>query len=63
MLDVLKAQEFQESKIEHEPILGPVLVFPGGRIQTLTLMERIKVSLGLTDAKKLEAHYRKSAQP
>lgn len=64
MLDVLKAQEFQESKIEDEPILGRVLVFPGGRIQPLTFAERLLVSLRLTDAKKLEANYlKKLAKP
>lgn len=57
MFDVLKAQEFQESRIENEPILGPVLVFPGGRIQSLTLLERLMVTLGLTNAKRLERHY------
>ena len=59
MLDVLKAQEFQESKIEEEPILGRVLVFPGGRIQTLTFVERLLLTLRLTDAKRLEAVYLK----
>ena len=59
MLDVLKAQEFQESKIEDEPILGRVLVFPGGRIQTLTFVERLLLTLHLTDAKRLEAVYLK----
>lgn len=59
MLDVLKAQEFQESKIEDEPILGRVLVFPGGRIQTLTFVERLLLTLRLTDAKRLEAVYLK----
>lgn len=59
MLDVLKAQEFQESKIEDEPILGRVLVFPGGRIQPLTYLERLMLTLRLTDAKKLEGAYLK----
>ena len=59
MLDVLKAQEFQESKIEDEPSLGRVLVFPGGRIQTLTFVERLLLTLRLTDAKRLEAVYLK----
>jgi hypothetical protein len=62
MLDILKAQEFQESRIENEPILGPVLVFPGGRIQSLTWVERVLVTLGLTNAKRLERRYA-SAQP
>ena len=59
MLDVLKAQEFQESKIEDEPFLGRVLVFPGGRIQTLTFVERLLLTLRLTDAKRLETVYLK----
>jgi hypothetical protein len=57
MFDVLKAYDFQESKIENEPILGRVLVFPGGRIQPLTFVERLLVRLGLTNAKRLEARY------
>jgi hypothetical protein len=61
MFDALKAQEFQESRIENEPILGPVLVFPGGRIQSLTLFERVLVTLGLTNAKRLERRYTPNA--
>ena len=34
-------REYQESRIEDEPILGPVLVLPSGTIQQLTLWERI----------------------
>ena len=56
---VLEAQEFQESKIEDEPFLGRVLVFPGGRIQTLTFVERLLLTLRLTDAKRLETVYLK----
>lgn len=59
MLDVLKIQDFQESKIEEEPILGRVLVFPGGRIQSLTAFEKLLVALRLTNAKRLEATYLK----
>ncbi len=62
MLDIARAQAFQESKIEHEPILGSVLVLAGGRIQPLTYVERVMASLGLTDAKRLEAKYLKSAK-
>ena len=62
MLDVVKAREFQESKIEDEPMLGPVLVMPGGRIQPLTLVERILVTLRLTNARALEARYSKLAR-
>jgi hypothetical protein len=63
MLDLLKAQDFQESRIENEPILGHVLVFPGGRIQSLTWFERVLVTLGLTNAKRLERHYAGGRKP
>jgi hypothetical protein len=63
MFDILKAQDFKESRIEDEPILGRVLVFPGGRVKPLTLMERIMVTLRLTNAKRLEARYLKLAKP
>ena len=63
MLDILKAQDFQESRIENEPILGHVLVFPGGRIQSLTWFERVLVTLGLTNAKRLERHYAGGRKP
>jgi hypothetical protein len=62
MFDALKAQQFQESRIEDEPILGRVLVFPGGRVQSLTFFEQVLVTLRLTDAKRLEARYTKLAQ-
>lgn len=62
MLDISKAQEFQESKLEQEPILGSVLVLAGGRVQPLTYIERVMASLGLTNAKKLEAKYLKLAK-
>lgn len=52
-----KTREYQESKIEDEPILGPVLALPDGRIQPLTWMERLMVRLHLTNAKALEARY------
>jgi len=57
MLDVLRVEEFQESRIEDEPILGRVLVMPGGRIQSLTFVEKLLLALRLTDAKRLEARY------
>ena len=56
-----QAREYQESKIEDEPILGPVLTMPDGRIQRLTWLERVLVTLGLTNAKLLEARYFKPA--
>jgi hypothetical protein len=52
---------YQESRIEEEPILGPVLAMPDGRIQPLTFWERLLVTLHLTNAKVLEARYFKPA--
>lgn len=57
MSDAIQAREYQESRIEDEPILGPVLAMPDGRIQPLTWMERLMVRLHLTNAKTLEARY------
>ena len=51
------ARDYPESKIEDEPILGPVLTMPDGRMQPLTLLERTLVALRLTNAKLLEARY------
>ncbi|HNW62293.1 MAG TPA: hypothetical protein PLX45_10305 [Piscinibacter sp.] len=59
MIDSLPVREYQESRIEDEPILGPVLALPDGRIQQLTWLERIMVALRLTNAKLLEARYYK----
>lgn len=56
-----QVREYQESKIEDEPILGPVLAMPDGRIQQLTWLERVLVMLRLTNAKLLEARYFKPA--
>ena len=61
MDDALPVREYQESKIEDEPILGPVLTLPDGRIQQLTWLERVLVALRLTNAKLLEARYFKPA--
>jgi hypothetical protein len=52
---------YQESRIEEEPILGPVLTMPDGRIQPLTFWEKLLVTLHLTNAKVLEARYFKPA--
>lgn len=57
MSNATPAREYQESRIEDEPILGPVLAMPDGRIQPLTWMERLMVRLHLTNAKTLEARY------
>lgn len=61
MNDAATMQGFQESRIEDEPILGPVLAMPDGRVQPLTWMERVLVKLHLTNAKLLEARYFKPA--
>jgi hypothetical protein len=37
-------REYQESRIEDEPILGAVLVLPSGTVQPLTLWERVLVA-------------------
>lgn len=52
---------YQESRIEDEPILGAVLALPDGRIQPLTWMEKLLLTLRLTNAKVLEARYYKPA--
>ncbi|HZV91774.1 MAG TPA: hypothetical protein VFF72_01080 [Caldimonas sp.] len=56
------ARPYQESRIEDEPILGPVLVLPNGYVQPLSFVERLLVTLHLTNAKSLEARYLKAAQ-
>ncbi len=57
MRSMFSNSDFQESRIEDEPVLGTVLRFPDGRIQLLTWWERIGVALHLVDAKALEARY------
>ena len=49
--------QYQESRIEDEPILGAVLVLPSGRVQPLTFWERVLAKLRLVSAKTLEARY------
>lgn len=61
MSNAVQVREYQESRIEAEPILGQVLAMPDGRIQPLTWMERMLVTLHLTNAKALEARYFKPA--
>ncbi len=61
MHQALRVNDFQESRIEDEPILGAVLALPDGRIQALTWLERVLVTLHLTNAKALEARYFKTA--
>jgi hypothetical protein len=62
MNDFRVSQQFQESKIEEEPILGTVLRMPDGRIQPLTFIERVLAVLRLTSAKSLEAKYSRLAR-
>ena len=57
MNEAMQVREYQESKIEDEPILGAVLTLPDGRTQTLTWFEKVLVTLHLTNAKTLEARY------
>jgi hypothetical protein len=61
MIDSLPVREYQESRIEDEPILGAVLALPDGRIQPLTWSEKLLLALRLTNAKMLEARYYKPA--
>jgi hypothetical protein len=61
MNEAVKVREYQESKIEDEPILGSVLTMPDGRIQPLTWLEKVLVALRLTNAKLLEARHFKPA--
>jgi hypothetical protein len=63
MSEVRHGREYQESRIEEEPILGAVLVLPSGAIQPLTFWERVLVWLHLTSAKQLEARYFGLANP
>jgi hypothetical protein len=59
MTDASNVPQYQESRIEEEPILGRVLALPDGRIQPLTWLERVLASLHLISAKTLEARYYK----
>ena len=45
MKPLFPSSDFQEFRIEDEPILGTVLRLPDGRIQTLTWWERVRVAL------------------
>ena len=62
MKPLFPSTDFQESRIEDEPILGTVLRLADGRVQMLTLWERLLVALRLTDAKSLEARYARLAR-
>jgi hypothetical protein len=56
------ARRYQESRIEDEPILGPVLTMPDGRMKRLSLLERVLVALHLTNAKRLEIRHFRSGR-
>jgi hypothetical protein len=58
---VTQTHDYQDSRIEDEPILGKVLTLPDGRIQTLTFMEKVLVALHLTNARSLQSRYFKTA--
>ena len=56
-----RTPDYQESRIEDEPILGPVLVMKNGFVQPLSFLERLMVTLRLTNAKTLEQRYLRAA--
>jgi hypothetical protein len=60
MNEAKRMNRYQESRIEDEPILGPVLVMPNGWVQPLSFIERVLVTLRLMNAKTLEARYFKT---
>lgn len=63
MSNPVQRPRYVESRIEDEPILGPVLFLPDGRIKPLSLLERWLVRLHLTNAEALAArHLRPSAR-
>jgi hypothetical protein len=57
MYETTWVQEYRESTIEDEPILGAVLAMPDGRVKPLSVLERVLLALRLTNAKALEAKY------
>jgi hypothetical protein len=61
MSDAMSADPYQESRIEDEPILGPVLAMPDGSFKRLSWLERVLVRLHLTNAKALEERYYRPA--
>jgi hypothetical protein len=54
--------DFQESRIEEEPVLGTVLRLPDGTIRSLTWWERTLVWLRLVDAAGLADRTAKAAR-
>ena len=63
MSDAMTVEPYQESRIEDEPILGPVLAMPDGSFKRLSWLERLLVKLHLTNAKALEARYYRPLTP
>jgi len=61
MSDAMTAEAYPESRIEDEPILGPVLAMPDGSFKRLSWLGRLLVRLHLTNAKALEARYYRPA--
>ena len=57
MYDATLRREYSESTIEEEPILGRVLALPDGRVQPLSWADRLLLTVGLTNARRLEAKY------
>lgn len=57
MYNATLVRGYPESTIEEEPILGRVLALPDGRIQPLGWWDRLRLALGLTNARQLEAKY------
>ena len=43
MSDAMIVEPYQESRIEDEPILGPVLAMPDGSFKRLSWLERVLV--------------------
>jgi len=58
----VKRPGYVESRIEDEPILGPVLFLPDGRIKPLSWFERLLVTLRLTNAQTLAARHFRTAR-
>ena len=57
MNDASKVPQYQESRIEEEPLLGLVLTMPDGSMKPLTWFEKMMVALHITNAKLLEARH------
>lgn len=53
-------RDVQDSRIEDEPLLGPVLKLPDGSMRRLSWHERVLVALRLTDAPSLAARQQRA---